>query len=1319
MRKFLIFLLLIVFVYSKKIIEVKNCFNLLFFQICTDCITNYDEAENTIKDALNDVTDNDGTEIVICKRNSPYYESYLPIKYSNIYIHSNTNNPNDVIIEGDGTIFNFNNNWVNDINISGISIYQTSSGAAAIYNSEGGSDWNFSNLIINSQGYGIYSSKIIKNLNIINSEINSSKDALNIKNPKVLNIIDSNISSSDGYIAYINESYSDVNFSSDSKNLLEGEYGIYFKGGYQNYYVNNFKIITTGNEAAPIGLDEAAYLDVENCDLNASSNGSGIYIGGKINKLNIKNNYIHDLKYEGIYIQTLYQESNISNNIIYGGDYGIYLLNLYDNLNIFSNDLENASSANLYVNTSYGNIDIEKNIFNNSEANIYINDTTKPAIIKENIIKNSSDDSGIHLLNSYKYVGSEILYNCFFNNKTYQVYNLDLTAIFDDGERGNYWSDWNGNGDYVITKVGIDHHPLSNCNLYFALLDYRMDECSWDNDPNTYEIKNYGTTGSEYNATSLNDANVTEGKICNGGDIISDTQNDKAVKLENDFPLPEKYTLNVWIKFPLNTDGHKVFSYGNRWNRTRVKYFNIADRSGSNSDFIYFEQNLNDNTWTLNVKDDSRKDSYSFNPQNLSGWHMLTFVVNDSNTTFYLDGEEKHTFSTHPNTGYLGLLFNSDFGSSNDDEPNGQSIGADVDEFELFYGNLTDSDILSIYNNENNGKNYDGSTRTCPICEQNTQKNYSFNAVSKIIYNNSVEDWDNNLSTQIVNKPFNIYILSKNKDLNIPEEANITKVIFYFYNSGDNSGCSGTPYGNQVICDDSTSNECPDTNISGEAELKNINVNQSVKCVNVYIAGKEINFTGYSFQDANSTDDFAIRPYKFNIINIPSKIYAGEEFNLTIQALDYNGNPAKDYNETLSIGGNSPELNYTEENSQCLTGTLNKINGGEFKDGETNVTLTYSEVGDLNVTIKEINGSEYASVDSDDTPDNQRFITSITKTVTVVPHHFEVDVKVNNFDDNFTYLDNNLTIYSLIDLNITAQNEQNQTTKNYNEECYAKNVDVNLTPYIYRHSEELSKDLLYKILYVDTNSSVYKNSDINFSVGESNFTTDNNGSALIKIYVNFERNISNPINPFEYNISGAEVNDNDVNLTYLNTEGNATFYYGGIFMKDIITSENDFNISQKIIMYDDNSSDTYKPDSDEVLLNWYQNSFNHLKDANISNFAVTKGYVYNSSDDISDKVEVTVNEINDSVNLNIKRLDTNINFVVIHIIDSNASHLWYSKYGNEYNISQGSSCVNHFCFTVTWPKNNENSGILSGDVNGTKADVNESNVTKRGVKIFR
>ena len=569
-----------------------------------------------------------------------------------------------------------------------------------------------------------------------------------------------------------------------------------------------------------------------------------------------------------------------------------------------------------------------------------------------------------------------------------------------------------------------------------------------------------------------------------------------------------------------------------------------------------------------------------------------------------------------------------------------------------------------------------------------------------IVNKGSFDAWDEdenittkNIKTKIVSKKFNIKLAS------LSEDGNALKPFF-------GTVCSR-------VISDNFSGDWNETHWSGERE-KNVtfNINRAIKDARVNIrwafAYKHCPLNEYN--ETNSSDNFAIRPDRFNITNIPPKIKAGDEFNLTIQALDYNNSLSKDYNETFK---KSVTFEYKITKDGCNDGKLNLTNGKNFKDGETNATFTYNEVGDLNITIKEINGSEFAKVDEDDTSDNKRLITPVTKTLKFIPHHFKVEANISNFDDNFTYLDSNLSIYSTIDLNITAQNKNNKTTTNYNTKCFAKDVDVNLTPFIFRHNQTLSKNVIYKVFL-----RIYNNSDINFSVDKSNFTTDNNGSALIKIYVNFDRNISKPISPFEYNLTNAEVNDSDTNLTFYSLNGKALFYYGSLNMNDVITSKNDFNISHEFIIFDNNSSDSYLPqNTKEIIINWYLNTLNKLKDANISSFAITKGYVYD--DNIINSVKISVTDVNSSLNLNIKREDLSIKFAVVHIIDENASYLWYSKFNKEYNISKNSSCASHFCFSITWNDENNESGVITGDINGTKADVNSSKENKKGVKLFR
>ena len=97
---------------------------------------------------------------------------------------------------------------------------------------------------------------------------------------------------------------------------------------------------------------------------------------------------------------------------------------------------------------------------------------------------------------------------------------------------------------------------------------------------------------------------------------------------------------------------------------------------------------------------------------------------------------------------------------------------------------------------------------------------------------------------------------------------------------------------------------------------------------------------------------------------------------------------------------------------------------------------------------------------------------------------------------------------------------------------------------------------------------------------------------------------------------------------------------------------------------------------------------------------------------------MSVNSISNGViSFHISR-NRDINFVVVHLLSPNLKWLWYSKFGNTYDDSNNSTCLNHFCFTITW-KQNKAGEVGSGEFCGTEANITESNFTKRGVKVFR
>jgi len=856
---------------------------------------------------------------------------------------------------------------------------------------------------------------------------------------------------------------------------------------------------------------------------------------------------------------------------------------------------------------------------------------------------------------------------------------------YNDSERNHIPEDF---GFLVFSKAF--HIGLMN------VISLKMDECEWDDDSTTYEVFNSGEFGDEYNATALNSAQVTDGKICNGGDFNA-TESDRAMLLKNPYPLPEKYTINLWVKFPLVEDGHKNFgpNAGNF-----LYYYTIADRVGSDNRFIYFkdEKNYGSESWSLVVEDDNGADSYDLNPQDLDGWHMLTFVVSESGTRFYLDKEYKYTFSTHPTTGEMQLLFNGDYDSS-DNQPNGQSIGSVVDEFNVFNYDLSDSEIADLYDE----------SRACPICDTTGNLNSMFNAVDLVESDcNAIDNWDDNITTKYVNSDYNLTILSKDPDSNRPLRAYITKIELRFYTDGDNSQCSGDLVGTQLVCTD-----CGYTDEYGCMDIgENLKVTKAVKCIQVYIEGRAASNTSDDVNSSLSSDDYAAIPYEFKISSVTDQ-KAGSEFTLSFKAVDLNGNSVEDYNESVHINGESVDMEYKDEN--CKTGVLTKVDGGEFADGEGSIKLKYSEVGDVLFSIKEVIGSEFAKVDSDDTPDSLRIIGEAGLHSTFVVHHFKASSSLSDYDTqgSFTYLDGSYTIMGLNDLTITAQNEQNETTENYNSACYAKDVDVNIS--LDGVDSSLDK-VLYYIVDAKGNKGSNEETDIDnfsFTIDSDNFTTDNNGSASIKVYFNFNRSDSKALNPFDVTIKDLAVKNEDTSDYNDESSGALHMLYGRLNTNDIVVSSDEFNQTSEFIFYDEKSTHEH-----EVTYFWWLNKLHQSIDGNItsSEFKITNGY---STNDESVDISVENVEIKDGRLIISMKKNQNFDFAVVHLLSPNLSWLWYSKYNEKYDISDGSTCKNHFCFTITYESARDTSSLVKSgkDVNGT--EVNVTTIPKPSLKIFR
>ena len=566
---------------------------------------------------------------------------------------------------------------------------------------------------------------------------------------------------------------------------------------------------------------------------------------------------------------------------------------------------------------------------------------------------------------------------------------------------------------------------------------------------------------------------------------------------------------------------------------------------------------------------------------------------------------------------------------------------------------------------------------------------------------------DRNISTKIVNKEFNLTIASLDENKTGYQEF------------------SGT-----VCCRVKANNKTGNWNrtIWNNETEKNVtfNVDKALRNARIEIKWKEnnttVNCSNSDMNESNSSDDFAVRPDHFNIIYNNKPLKAGK-FNLIIKAVDASGNNVNNYNETLSIEGNSPRLDYNDTKALigCGRGNLTIISNAVFSNGEANVTLKYTEVGDLNITVKEINGSEFAKNDENDTSDLARLITEDSKVLHFIPHHFEINATYNNYNNGlFTYVSSDLNMSALLDINITAKNEDNGTTHNYNKNCYSEDFNLSFSYEIKPSDFNVTKNIP-KLKYIlnsiaDTREGniTTNNYYLNFpNLTKNIFNTDDNGSAHISVKINFDKNYSNSFE--EFNMTVRDVNVSDVNGTFGSRDINdsARFIYGRIKVSNAaVYNKSDINTTFEYQYWTNGG--------------WVVNQDHN--DTNDGNVVITSPlYAPNPSD-------ITMNIIQQS-SKDIFEGKEKIKISTTHSLPYSAkihlkinSWLWYHPLAKKYQdpSSANTDCMTHPCMKLDFLKSSSGWGGVqsinnanfvvenrTSEINTSHTDVN---VTKSQVK---
>lgn len=311
--------------------------------------------------------------------------------------------------------------------------------------------------------------------------------------------------------------------------------------------------------------------------------------------------------------------------------------------------------------------------------------------------------------------------------------------------------------------------------------------------------------------------------------------------------------------------------------------------------------------------------------------------------------------------------------------------------------------------------------------------------------------------------------------------------------------------------------------------------------------------------DVCSADAFAIRPNDFNTTIVPDQIFlAGKATPLTFKAEDYAGSPSNYYNENENTSF-TVAIDINDTTKICAQPSINFSPIVDFTNGIVTNNYALNNVGDFNLTMHETTGAEFALVDADDSSDTLRLITPFTTQIKVIPHHFGIDGNLKNGsnDRTFTYLSNfqlndtnaSRNVSASMDLNVSAETENNTTTSNYTSLCYAKggNLKLTLANAIVPNPVGSLNNLLWYHYTPDSNGSIPLDGittayQIPFlsTQFDSNIT---NGTAQFNYKINFDRNATKVVNPFIVVVSDLNVTDTD-GASGAKAGGNATFLFG-------------------------------------------------------------------------------------------------------------------------------------------------------------------------------
>jgi len=223
--------------------------------------------------------------------------------------------------------------------------------------------------------------------------------------------------------------------------------------------------------------------------------------------------------------------------------------------------------------------------------------------------------------------------------------------------------------------------------------DWHFDEATLNGTANEITDSHGGYPGTGHNVTT------TPGKVCNGLDLRTNSATDYATLGAGAFNGVDDFTVSVWHKGATGTDSNALLS-------------GAGPSPLDNEGLFWFTSN----TRFVGHLRDKALGGLIINDINDNNWHHFAWVRKGTQSCFYMDTTFKgcQPIYTSERLTISSLIL----GQDQDNVGGGFSVYQDwegiIDELLIFRKAFTQTQITSIYNNQNAGKNWDGGTRNCP-----------------------------------------------------------------------------------------------------------------------------------------------------------------------------------------------------------------------------------------------------------------------------------------------------------------------------------------------------------------------------------------------------------------------------------------------------------------------------------------------------------------------------------------------------------------------------------------------------------------------------